>query len=89
MIILLWIVAVLLSFVGVVGVTICFFIRPLHEAEVEGMKRNGKFEGEPGYMQDFRVARAEGELCDNTKLLKIFSFLACMGILLIVFLLTR
>ena len=52
----------------VVSGVLLFFLyasRFLHDAEIEGMKRNGKFEGEPDFMRDFRVARAEFDLEAN------------------------
>lgn len=87
MIILGWILGILLVVVGLIG---SFFNRqfnPLHKAEVELMKRDGKFEEEPDYMQNFRVSRAEGELMDNERRFIIYRRLLFVGVTIILVLL--
>ena len=55
------------ALVSGVVVFFCYAFRPLHHAEIEGMKREGRFEGEPEYMQQFRVTRAEFDLEANQR----------------------
>ena len=52
---------------GSLGYVLCRLMRPLHHAEIEGMKQGGLFEGEPEYMRQFRVTRAEFDLEDNVR----------------------
>lgn len=58
--------------------------RPLHDAEIEGMRREGRFDGEPEYMQQFRITRAEFDLESNQRWTRRMWTLLIIGICLFV-----
>ena len=62
-----WIVGTTLVLVGAVWFFLNTMMRGLNEAEVELMKQDGRFEGEPEYMKKFRVARSEWDLATNRR----------------------
>ena len=62
-----WLMSILLVFVGGFTWVLCYLFRPLNYAEIEGMKRGGRFDGEHEYMQEFRITRAEFDLEDNLR----------------------
>lgn len=64
------VIGVLLVIIGYVGLVFSNTFSDLTEMEVELMKKDGKFEGEPDYMQKFRVARSEYDLEDDRKNIK-------------------
>ena len=106
LIILGWITAFVLLIYGICNLSftltdagISFFDKKNEElikAEVEMMKKDGKFEGEPEHMKDFRVIRSELDLVNaqnsrslTWKDLLISSIPLIAGIVLIVFLVIK
>lgn len=81
------IISILIAVGGGVSFILCRCSRPLHDFEIESMKRDGLFEGEPEYMQTFRVAQAEWDLEDNlayTRYARIVFWIGCVGIIVCV-----
>lgn len=62
-----WIIGILLILIGLGCAKINLSYREITQAEVNMMKEDGKFEGEPYWMKDFRVSRSEGDLQDNIR----------------------
>ena len=82
------IVCMLLVIVGGIGFGVCWRSQALHDAEIEGMKQGGRFKGEPAYMQQFRITRAEFDLESNlrcTRYAYIAFWVGIVGILLLMF----
>lgn len=61
------VIGVLLTTTGHAGLVFSNTFSDLAKIEVELMKKDGKFEGEPDYMKDFRVARSEYDLEYHSK----------------------
>ncbi len=61
----------------------------LSRAEAELMRRDGLFPGEPEYMRDFRVARAEWDIVDVGKHIKVAVAFIAIGATIILYLVLR
>lgn len=81
-----WIIGILLILIGLAWLCGLFMFRPLHKAEIEMMKQDGKFEDEPDYMQNFRVMRSEFDLEANTGYIAYATLSLSLGITIIILL---
>lgn len=79
----------------ILGITIilaslvCYYVfkfisRPLIKTEIELMKKDGKFDGEEEFMQNFRVARSEWDLVKNVRNTKLSIIFLAAGIIIFV-----
>ncbi len=87
-----WVVGILLIFVGLIWFICAIFhcgLNRLCKAEAEMMRKDGLWEGEPEYMRDFRVSRAEWDIIDVGKHVKFAAALITIGTAIILYLIFR
>ena len=84
-----WIIGIVCVFVGCVWLYFNLILRPLHLAEVELMKRDGKFEGDPDWVQEFNVVQSEWDLQANTRNRYIATGIIVAGVLTLSSLIAR
>lgn len=82
-----WVAGILMILIGGIGLRYSLIYSRISRWEVQQMKEHGKFEGEPDFMREFRVAESEGDVIQGTKWVAIFSGVLGAGLLLILFLL--
>jgi len=85
-IVFLWIVGGIFVLCGGIGYVVCHLCRPLIHAEIAGMKQGGLFEGEPEYMGQFRVTRAQFDLEDNMRHTRYVIFAFLVGVMILAYL---
>ena len=83
------ILGVLFTLVGGIGLYVSYRLRPLHQAEVELIRRDkGKLDpSEPDWLGEFRITQSEFELEDNGGNIGLFGFILLLGVVVIIILL--
>ena len=83
------IVGIIFVIVGGVWLYFNLRLRPLHEAEVELMRRSGRMVGETDWVEDFNVADSEWDLETNRRNRPIAATILWVGVLLLGSLIVR
>ncbi|MCH8986761.1 hypothetical protein IIA94_01185 [Patescibacteria group bacterium] len=84
MAILMLVIGIVVMVVGLTWLAFSIAFRKLTKSEVEMMKKDGKFDGEPEFMRSFRVARAGWDLVSSTRHLALSSFIFIVGVIIMI-----
>ncbi len=75
-----WVISCLAILVGAIWCAVAISNRDLSRADADLMARDGKLEGEPEFMRDFRVVRARGDALDTERHVTIGMVIVSIGL---------